>query len=145
MIIVKLLSALVTSLIFYCSLSLFITQFYDEKRAMLLFKQRISVCSFENTITYALISLSLGLVWFTNYLFLIPLVVAAFVKLIKDKRIKFHFTRRSVSLLTLGVITNIVLCIFLSTHTYYILFLVMLLVPELLVVFFNYLLYPYES
>ncbi len=145
MIIVKLLSALVTSLIFYCSVSLFITQFYDEKRAMLLFKQRISVCSFENTITYAFISLSLGLVWFTNYLFLIPLIMAAFVKLIKDKRIKFHFTRRSVSLLTLGVITNIILCVFLSTHIYYILFLVMLLVPELLVVFFNYVLYPYES
>lgn len=129
--------------LFYCT-AIFISQYYDYKRLLILLKQRITERSYQNLIICSLFGLSLGLAFSNILISLVVLDVALLTNIFLIKKLVFKFTRRSVSLLFVHMIIISVIAIFFSNLVFYIFASLATLTLELLIIFTNFILIPYE-
>ncbi|MCH5179958.1 MAG: hypothetical protein J1F32_01940 [Erysipelotrichales bacterium] len=130
--------------LFYCT-AIFISQYYDYKRLLILLKQRIIERSYRNLILYCLFCLSFGFIFSNIFISIIILDIALFINLFFMKRLIFKFTRRSVSILVTYIIICFIIALFLNNLGLFIFSSISLLFQELIVIFTNFILVPYEN
>ncbi|MCH5171895.1 MAG: hypothetical protein J1F31_03585 [Erysipelotrichales bacterium] len=129
--------------LFYCT-AIFISQYYDYKRLLILLKQRTIECSYHNLIIFSLFCLSLGLVFNNVFISEIVICLALLINIFFTKKLIFKFTRRSISFLIIYLAAVSVSAIFADKISFYIFASISLLFQELLVIFSNLILSPYE-
>ena len=93
-------SVLIFVNLFYCT-AIFISQYYDYKRLLILFKQKIIEKSYRNLFAFGLFCLALGIIFSNVLISLVILDVALFLNVLFSKKLIFKFTRRSISFLLL--------------------------------------------
>ena len=137
---------LIAALTIYYQISLFITQFYNAKRMLILEKQKLR--GFQYNLFFLcslfLIFLSVGLA-FEHIIYSDAIIlIAFFISFLSYSKISFRFTRRSIILLVVSLLIIGAIICFKTLYVIYFLSILFILFPAFFVIVFNYLVYPIE-
>jgi len=129
----------------FFQISLFITQYYDPKRMLIIEKQRWSSWNKNSVYELSLIvlALSIGFLFSNVQVASLIAIVAMGVNFLAGKHILFKWTRRSIMLLVTTLLIPLLLLIDVPIVSY-VLATLMLVWPSALIILCNYLLYPIE-
>ncbi len=128
----------------FCCTATFISQYYDNKRLLIVAKQRIIPPSYHNMITISLFCFSFGLIFKYSLWSLGILLVGLLINIFYRKQVTFKFTRRSLSFLFVYLLIIVLSAIFLNNYFLYAFHVLILLCTEIIVIFVNIMLCPYE-
>ena len=97
----------------YFKTSLFISQYYDAKRMLILEKQKYQEWNKKiiNIIPFGLLLVSIGFIWYSPIIANTLLFVALLIEIINSKKILFKCTRRSITLLLFSSLLPLI-CLF---------------------------------
>lgn len=136
---------IIYSFVSYFEISIFITQFYNKKRMFIIEKQEL--ITWNKNILFLcscmLLCLSIGFAFYNLEVACMIMLIASVVNFIQLKKIKFRFTRRSLTLL----ITTILLLLLLLINPYIVIYfstILLILFPSVFCIFADILVYPLE-
>lgn len=129
----------------YFKTSLFISQYYDAKRMLILEKQKYQEWNKEiiNIIPFGLLLVSIGFIWYSPIIANTLLFVALLIEIINSKKILFKCTRRSITLLLFSSLLPLI-CLFNINIISYCLVSVVILFNSFITILANYILLPIE-
>lgn len=135
----------VAVLFLYFKTSLFISQYYDAKRMILLDKQKYKEWNKNvfNMFPFIFLFSSIGFIFYNPLIANILIVISLMIKLVRLKKITFKFTRRSITLLIFSCLIPLVslLC---TDYIPYILMFVLIVFESIMTIISNYVLLPIE-
>lgn len=129
----------------YFKTSLFISQYYDAKRMILLEKQRYKEWNKNilKLVPFVFLFLSFGFVFYNPLIANILVLISLIFELIELKKISFKFTRRSVTLLIFSSLLPLIALININYITYSLMVL-LIVFQSSLTISSNYILLPIE-
>lgn len=129
----------------YFKTSLFISQYYDAKRMILLEKQRYKEWNKNilKLVPFVFLFLSFGFVFYNPLIANILVLISLIFELIELKKILFKFTRRSVTLLIFSSLLPLIALININYITYSLIVLLIIFQSSLTIIS-NYILLPIE-
>ena len=142
---IYILSYIVMVMLLYFKTSLFISQYYDAKRMILLEKQRYKEWNKNilKLVPFVFLFLSFGFVFYNPLIASILVLISLIFELIEIKKILFKFTRRSVTLLIFSSLLPLIALININYITYSLIVLLIIFQSSLTIVS-NYILLPIE-
>lgn len=129
----------------YFKTSLFISQYYDAHRMILLEKQRYKEWNTNilKLLPFAFLFLSFGFIFYNSLIANILVLVAVIFELIELKKISFKFTRRSITLLMFSSLLPLISLINVN-YINYSLMVLLIVFQSSLTISSNYILLPIE-
>lgn len=142
---IYILSYIVMVMLLYFKTSLFISQYYDAKRMILLEKQRYKEWNKNilKLVPFVFLFLSFGFVFYNPLIANILVLISLIFELIEIKKILFKFTRRSVTLLIFSSLLPLIALININYITYSLIVLLIIFQSSLTIIS-NYILLPIE-
>lgn len=142
---IYILSYVVMVMLLYFKTSLFISQYYDAKRMILLEKQRYKEWNKNilKLVPFVFLFLSFGFVFYNPLIANILVLISLIFELIEIKKILFKFTRRSVTLLIFSSLLPLIALININYITYSLMALLIIFQSSLTIIS-NYILLPIE-
>ena len=142
---IYILSYIVMVMLLYFKTSLFISQYYDAKRMILLEKQRYKEWNKNilKLVPFAFLLLSFGFIFYNPLIANILVLISLIFELIEIKKILFKFTRRSVTLLIFSSLLPLIALININYITYSLIVLLIIFQSSLTIIS-NYILLPIE-
>ena len=144
-ILIYVLSYIVMVMLLFFKTSLFISQYYDAKRMILLEKQRYKEWNKNilKLVPFAFLLLSFGFIFYNPLIANILVLISLIFELIELKKILFKFTRRSLTLLIFSSLLPLISLINIYYITYSLMAL-LIIFQSALTIISNYILLPIE-